>query len=158
LVGSEQDQNRELYDALKKAEKSHGHLCPFLVLGVRTSLIGLRELAVKGDNGNLRVTLMSQNPAPYPCFIDGIQVTTNCTLENKKLMIKVLNNFPRIEVKFETPSKEPVVVTINPVSFDALSQAMSKLFSENFPPEKFQQLVQHVASMPEEELFITRRK
>ena len=148
----------EMDIALKRAEEAHGHLCPFLALGVKIGVIGVRELGAKGNNEDLRVTLMLQNSASYPCFIDGIQVTTKCTIGNKKLMLKVSNNLSGIAAKFELPSKEQVTVAVNPASFDVLIDRMNKLFSENFPPEKFQQLVQFVVSMPEEELFIIRRK
>jgi len=144
--------------ALKRAEKVHGHLCPFLALGVRMSLIGLRELEAEGNNEDLQVTLMLENPASYPCFIDGVQVTTECTVSNKKLRLKASNNFSGIAVRFELPSKGEVTIAVNPASFETLSSTMNKLVSENFPPDKFQQLVQHVISMPEEELFIARKK
>jgi len=155
---SERDRIVEMDVALKRAEKFHGHLCPFLALGVRMSLIGIRELGAKGNNEDLQVTLMLENPSSYPCFIDGVQVTTECTINNKKLMLRALNNFSGIAVKFELPSKGEVTVAVNPTSFEALSSIMEKLVSENFPPDKFQQLVQRVISMSEEELFIVKRK
>jgi len=148
----------EMDIALKKAEKAHGHLCPFLALGVRMSLIGLRELEAEGNNEDLQITLMLENPASYPCFIDGVQVTTKCTVSNKKLRLKASNNFSGIAVRFELPSKGEVTIAVNPASFETLSSTMNKLVSENFPPDKFQQLVQRVISMPEEELFIARKK
>jgi len=145
----------EMDVVLKRAEEAHGHLCPFLALGVRMGLLGVRELKAKGDNEELRVTVMLQNSAPYPCFKDGIQAATGCTIENKKLR---LENSSGIAAKFELPSKGQVTVAVNPALFDALGDAMKNVQSRNFPPEEIRQLVQLVVSMPEEELFIIRRK
>jgi formylmethanofuran dehydrogenase subunit E len=141
--------------ALKRAEEAHGHLCPFLALGVRTALIGIRELGAKGAKEDLHVTLMLQNPASYPCLIDGIQVTTECTIGNKKLRFM---NSSGIAAKFELPNKEPVTVAVKPASFDTLIGTMNKVMSGNATSEEFQQLVKLVVSIPEKELFIIRKK
>jgi len=141
--------------ALKRAEEAHGHLCPFLALGVRTSLIGIREVGAKEDDEDLRVIMMLQNASSYPCLIDGIQVTTKCTIGNKKLR---LNSSPGIAVKFELPNKDPVTVAVNPVSFDKLIGTMNKVMSGNVTSEEFQRLVKFVVSMPEEKLFIIKKK
>lgn len=155
MVRSERDRTVEMSVALKRAEEAHGHLCPFLALGVRTALIGIRELGAKAANEDLHVTLMLQNPASYPCLIDGIQVTTECTIGNKKLRFM---NSSGIAAKFELPNKEPVTVAVKPPSFDALIRTMNKVMSGNATSEEFQQLVKIVVSMPEKELFIIRKK
>lgn len=155
LVRSERDRTVEISVALKRAEEAHGHLCPFLALGVRTALIGIRELGAKEANEDLRVTLMLQNPDSYPCLIDGIQVTTKCTIGNKKLRFM---NSSGIAAKFDLPNKEPVTVAVKPASFDVLIGKMNKVMSGNVTSEEFQQLVKFVVSMPEKELFIIRKK
>lgn len=157
MVATEREKRAEMQVALKRAVEFHGHLCPFLALGVRVGLIGVREMEAKRDTEDLRVTLMLQNPAAYPCFTDGIQVTTKCTIENKKLRLKVLKNLSATAVKFERPNKGQVTVSAKPTSFNALIETMKKVMSENFPQEKVQQLVQHVVSAPEEELFTIRK-
>lgn len=155
MVRPERDRTGEIEIALKRAEEAHGHLCPFLALGVRTALVGVRELGAKGNNEDLRITLMLQNSASYPCFIDGIQVTTRCTVGNKKLGFM---SYPGIAAKFELGNKEQVTVAVRPASFDVLSSAMNKVMSGNVTSEEFQQLVKLAVSMPEEKLFIIKRK
>lgn len=44
MVMLKQDRIGELDVILKRAAEFHGHLGPFLVIGVRMGLIGLREL------------------------------------------------------------------------------------------------------------------
>jgi formylmethanofuran dehydrogenase subunit E len=150
LVTLEQKKIEELDVVLRKAEEFHGHLGPFLVLGVRMGIIGVRELGAKGNN-KLRVTAMVKDSPPFSCVIDGIQVATKCTIGNKKLRLK---NFSGITAKFELPNREHVTVAVNPASFDKLKK---ELLAENVPPEEVRRLAQLVASMPEEELFIIRR-
>ena len=65
----------------------HGHLGPFLVLGVRMGLAGLRELKVKRGEKKLWVTAMLNYSIPISCALDGLQVATKCTLGNKKLRL-----------------------------------------------------------------------
>ena len=156
MTRSERDRNGQIHAALKSAEEAHGHLCPFLALGVRTSLVGLRELETNGNNEDLRVALMLQNPASYPCLLDGIQVTTKCTIANKKL--KLVNSPQGIAARFELPNKETVTVAVKSDSFNTLTVKMSKVMSGNVTSKEFEQLVSLVVSMPEEKLFTIRRE
>jgi len=142
----------ELDVILRKAEEFHGHLGPFLTLGVRMGLIGVRELRVKGNEEKLRITAMLKYSVPFSCVIDGIQVATKCTIGNKKLRLKSSSG---ITAKFELQNKEQITVIVNPTAFARLK---SKLLSKDVPPEEVRQLAHHVASMPKEELFIIRRK
>lgn len=142
----------ELMHSIKKAADFHGHLGPFLVLGVRMGLIGVRELGVKENDEMLRVTAMLKHSVPFSCVVDGIQVATKCTIGNKRLRLR---NFSGIAAKFELQTKEQLTITVNPTAFDRLK---NELLAENVPPEEVRQLAQHVASIPEKELFIIRRK
>lgn len=155
MPGSKRNRTEEMNVALKRAEKAHGHLCPFLALGVRTGLTGIGELGVKGNSQDLQVTLMLQDAASYPCFVDGIQVTTGCTVKNKKLKF---SNSSGITARFELPNEGQVSVSLNPTSFNVLSNKMKKVMSGEMTSEEFQQLVQFVVSMPDEELFIITRE
>jgi len=79
----ERNVDTELMSIVERAAEFHGHLGPFLVIGVRIGLIGLRELKIKKKNENLRVTAMLRNSVPFSCIIDGIQVATKCTIGNQ---------------------------------------------------------------------------
>jgi formylmethanofuran dehydrogenase subunit E len=131
---------------IKKAEEFHGHLGPFLVLGVRMGLVGVRELGAKENAEKLHVTVMLKYSVPFSCAIDGIQVATKCTIGNKKLRVK---NSSGMAANFEL-NGEHVTVTVNPATFNKLLENVSK--------EELRELALLVASMPEEELFIIRRK
>jgi len=143
-------QEQELKNLLKKATDFHGHFGPFLVIGVRMGLIGIRRLEAKKYDGKLRVTAMLKHSVPFSCVIDGVQVVTRCTIGNKKLK---LVDSSGIAAKFELEHKGQVTVMVNPVAFNRLKR---RLLSENVSPEELQKLARMVASMPEEELFIIK--
>jgi formylmethanofuran dehydrogenase subunit E len=142
----------ELAPTIKKAADFHGHLGPFLVIGVRMGLIGVRELEVKGNDEMLHVTAMLKYSVPFSCVVDGIQVATKCTIGNKKLRLRSSSG---IATRFELQRGEQVTVAVDPTAFERLK---NELLSENVPPEEVQKLAYLLAHMPEEELFIIRRR
>lgn len=143
-----------LMSIIKSAEDFHGHLGPFLVIGVRLGLVGVRELGVKGRKDKLRVTAMLRYSVPFSCIIDGIQIATKCTMGNKRLRLKRKSS--QIAAKFELQDeKKQVNVLVNPVTLQALK---SQLLAEDIPPEEVRKLAHVIASMPEEELFIMRSR
>lgn len=63
---------------LKDAAKFHGHLGPWLTLGLRA---GRRAVTVLGGNPfRLKAVVHCPARTPYTCFIDGIQFASSCTL------------------------------------------------------------------------------
>jgi len=65
-------------EMLSWAIRFHGHLGPFLVLGLRA---GLRAVELFGhDPFKLKAIVMLKRAIPYTCFLDGIQFSTGCTL------------------------------------------------------------------------------
>lgn len=145
-------QEHKLDTILKKAAEFHGHLGPFLVIGVRMGLVGVRELKAKENDNKLRVTAMLKYHVPFSCVIDGIQVATKCTIGNQKL--KLIDS-PEIAAEFELQQREKVTVTVNPTTFSRLK---NRLLSENVSQEETQKLASMIASMPEEELFTIENK
>ncbi len=152
MVVCNQTQKQELANLVRKAVELHGHLGPFLVIGVRMGLIGVRELKAKENDNELRVTAMLKYSVPFSCVIDGIQVATKCTIGNQKL--KLIDS-SGIVAEFELQQREKVTVTVNPTTFDGLKNS---LLSNNVSQEETQKLAHMIASMPEEELFTIENK
>jgi len=72
---------------LERAKEFHGHVCPFLVLGLRASEIAMERLGVKKASeaetvGEEVLAIVECNN----CFTDGVQVATGCTLGNNSLI------------------------------------------------------------------------
>jgi formylmethanofuran dehydrogenase subunit E len=63
---------------LKDAVKFHGHLGPYLVLGLRAGELALKKLKAKKYFG-LDVLAWGVNRKPKSCLIDGLQLSTGAT-------------------------------------------------------------------------------
>ncbi len=131
----------------EKAEDFHGHFGPFLVIGVRMGLTGLNRLNAVKDK-SLVVAASLPPHVPFSCIIDGLQVTTKCTVGNQRLSLK---DSLKIQTQFETRDGQKVVVALNQTVFEKLK---SRLVNENLPEEEVRQLAWDVAAIPEDELFI----
>ena len=65
-------------ELLEQAARFHGHLGPFLVLGLKA---GLRAVEILGWKPlKMRATIILVRKIPYTCFLDGVQFATGCTL------------------------------------------------------------------------------
>ena len=74
-------------DVIRMARDFHGHVCPFLVLGLRASEIALSKMGLRraGVAESIRedvIAIVENNS----CFADGVQVATGCTLGNNSLI------------------------------------------------------------------------
>jgi formylmethanofuran dehydrogenase subunit E len=63
---------------LNQAARFHGHLGPWLALGVRAGRYARRVLRATGMQ--LQATVYCRGRTPYSCFIDGVQFASGCTL------------------------------------------------------------------------------
>lgn len=63
---------------LKEAIKFHGHLGPYLVLGILAGDIALKKLKCKKYFG-FDVCVYGANKKPKSCLIDGLQLSTGAT-------------------------------------------------------------------------------
>ncbi len=64
--------------SLKEAVKFHGHLGPYLVLGLLAGNLGLKKLGIKKYFGML-VKVYGASDRPKSCLIDGLQLSTGAT-------------------------------------------------------------------------------
>jgi formylmethanofuran dehydrogenase subunit E len=72
---------------VERAKEFHGHVCPFLILGLRASEIAMSRLGF-GKAGEAE-TVGEEVLAIVECnncFTDGVQVATGCTLGNNSLI------------------------------------------------------------------------
>jgi formylmethanofuran dehydrogenase subunit E len=146
----ETSKQHQLKSSLENAVRLHGHLGPFLVIGVRMGIIGIRELGLKNDD-ELRVTAHLKYSIPISCVVDGLQVTTRCTIGNQKL--KLIDSSD-IAAKFILHNGKEVAITVNPAAYDKLK---SQLLSEKNSPKEVGHLAKQIASISEEDLFIIGR-
>jgi formylmethanofuran dehydrogenase subunit E len=63
---------------LKDARDFHGHLGPYLVLGILAGEIAIQKIGCKKYFG-LKVNVYGANKKPKSCLIDGLQLSTGAT-------------------------------------------------------------------------------
>lgn len=143
-----QDQiSPELRSYLKRAAEFHGHLGPFLVIGIRIGIIGIEKLAcLKAQPAKVTASLPLR--VPFSCTIDGLQFSTQCTIGNQKLLLEEASD---IEVKFEGNMKgQERTITLSRLIF---SELKSRLLREDTPKDEVRKLAWKIARMPDSELF-----
>ena len=64
--------------ALSEAKKFHGHLGPYLMLGILAGEIAIEKLQCKKYFG-IYVKVWGANKKPKSCLIDGLQLSTGAT-------------------------------------------------------------------------------
>jgi len=78
--------NQDLEGLLDQAETLHGHLCPFVSLGVKAGQYAM-EILNRANTGMEEVVAIVEC---NNCFTDGIQAVTGCTFGNNALIFKDL--------------------------------------------------------------------
>jgi formylmethanofuran dehydrogenase subunit E len=74
---------------IRRGVEFHGHLGAFLVIGLRMGTLAKRHLKDElKDRLSLRATLNVPFRVPFSCTIDGVQVTTCCTVGNRRLSLQ----------------------------------------------------------------------
>ena len=76
---------RELIDF---GRRFHGHLGPFLVIGLRMGGLAREGLGNPDPVHSLECLVELENKRPVSCLIDGIQVSSGCTLGKGNINIK----------------------------------------------------------------------
>ena len=136
---------------LRAATNLHGHFGPFLALGVRVGLVGVRELNVQQGDTRLTVTVMLEYAVPISCILDGIQTSTKCTVGNTRLTWK---KSKRIGAIFGLGSSQKrVEVWIRP----AIIQELKRELAGQPLDEETRQIGWDLAFRSDEELFLSKR-
>jgi formylmethanofuran dehydrogenase subunit E len=71
---------------LKQIEKFHGHLGPYAVIGYRMGKIANEKLGT--DPFCKRAKVYTGITPPVSCIIDGIQLSSSCTLGKGRIIIE----------------------------------------------------------------------
>jgi len=71
---------------LKRLVEFHGHLGPFLVLGVKA---GLLANSLLGKNCfEMKAIVVTKPSPPTSCFVDGVQFVTGCTMGKRNIRLR----------------------------------------------------------------------
>jgi formylmethanofuran dehydrogenase subunit E len=119
--------------------KLHGHAGPYLNLGIKMGLLALEILKVKGYF-DLSVEAELEYRRPMSCFVDGLQISTGCTMGKGNIRVK--NQPGKVNALFKTENKN-LRITLKPEIVESL----------NFEEESCENLSQKILSIPNNELF-----
>jgi len=128
-----------LDDMIERGIKLHGHAGPYLNLGIKMGLLALKNLKAKGYF-DLSVEAELEYRRPMSCFVDGLQISTGCTMG--KGNIKVKNQTGNINALFKTEDKN-LRIFLKPEIVKSL----------DFEKESCEDLSQKVLDIPNAELF-----
>jgi len=144
---SVRDNSPKQASVLERAAQFHGHLGPFLTIGVRMGIIGLKRLGNPRAN-SLMITASLPLQVPFSCIIDGLQVSTNCTIGNQLLSLK---DSSTIQVKLERKDNgQAITIALNE---SVLKKLRAQLPKTGVPNGQVRELAWMIAKIPEEELF-----
>lgn len=144
-------EKQELKKEIDKAVELHGHLGPFLVIGVRMGRTAKKNMKLDVEKHNdLRVTVKVPLVTPFSCVIDGIQSTTACTVGNQKLKIESSEKRIITYFKLEKTGKE-MEISVNQKLVDQLTRKMSEGISA-------EELAMQIAAKPEKQLLTIKRQ
>jgi len=131
-------------ELLEKSTKIHGHICAGQVIGVRMSMIGLREIEIDDPRGSQRKNFYVLVEIDR-CATDAIQTVTGCSLGKRSLKWLDYGIMAATFVNLKTGKA---------VRITALEE--SRETSKKYFPEigdKYKQQLEAYRIMPEGELF-----
>jgi len=135
----------ELTALIEYGRKLHGHVGPFLVIGLKMGAAAKKALNISDTECTLLTAEVTVplHP-PFSCLLDGIQVSTTCTIGNQRLKIK---NSKTIQATF-TRQKDAKKVKIT------LTQHLSEQLEQKQKQNQLtEELALEIADMPENQLF-----
>lgn len=124
---------------VERGIKLHGHSGPYLNLGIKMGLLAMEVLEAKGYF-DLSAEVEMEYQRPMSCLIDGLQISTGCTMG--KGNIKINNKQGIIRTLFRADKKTLLI---------ALKPEINKLI--DFEKESCEELAEQILAMPDKKLF-----
>jgi formylmethanofuran dehydrogenase subunit E len=133
------------FDALiKESARIHGHLCPGQVLGVKMSILGLREIGIADPKGKDRKSVIVFVEMDR-CATDAVQSVTGCSLGHRTMKFMDYGKMAATFVNIKTGKAVRVIA----------KEESRKKAKEYFPEieNKYDAQLEAYKIMPDSELF-----
>lgn len=137
--------NININELVESAVKLHGHAGPYLNLGIKMGLLALELLGAKGYF-DLSTEVEVKNRTPFSCLIDGLQISTGCTLGKGNIKVKDEPG-DNIRALFKT-DHQALLVSLKPEVIRLL----------DFQKESCEALGQQILEMSDKQLFTYEMK
>jgi formylmethanofuran dehydrogenase subunit E len=127
------------------ARQLHGHIGPYLVIGLKMGEAAKKALNISDvESTHLRADVAVPLYPPFSCLLDGIQVSTTCTIGNQRLQF---NNSKTIQATFFVEENGKTVKI-------TLSKPLSKILEQMKKRDKLDEAYAwELAKLPENQLF-----
>ncbi|MCK9603880.1 MAG: formylmethanofuran dehydrogenase subunit E family protein [Candidatus Omnitrophica bacterium] len=122
--------------SLQRAVDFHGHLGPYLVLGLLMGKLAVNELGAKRHFG-LKVIVKGANEKPKSCLIDGLQLSTGCTYGKGNIQKIKGNSIQALFYNLE--NKKKIRISLNKDLIGKLNNLKGHKDSEIFAKKIFHQ-------------------
>lgn len=153
-------ESENLEGLLRKAGQLHGHFCPFLALGVRAGVRGIKSLGVKTKGMEDVLAIIETNS----CFADGIQMISGCSFGNNSLIYR---DFGKTAISFVKRNGEGIRISVKvndgwldekyPHATHLFQTVIKKRQGDEKTKKKLQEVWEKIGfdilEFPEEELF-----
>ncbi|MBU7013791.1 MAG: formylmethanofuran dehydrogenase subunit E family protein [Theionarchaea archaeon] len=118
---------------LDQAKAFHGHLGPYLVLGLKMGLLATTLL--EKSHFELQAEIHTGRVPPRSCIVDGIQLATGCTMGKGNITLaedaEVYGVFSTDTAHVRLDMKEEVLTSIHDVPREELELFARTLFTRN---------------------------
>jgi len=94
-------------ETLSKIEQFHGHLGPYAVIGYKMGKIAKKQLG--SDPFSKEAVIWTGTKPPLSCIIDGIQISSGCTLGKGNISIRQ-DGGPKVQFKGENGSRLEIIL------------------------------------------------
>jgi len=120
-------------ELLKLSVAFHGHLGPYLVLGLKAGELANRIMGK--DPFKMRAEVFCPPKPPHSCIIDGIQFSTGCTMGKGNITIHpnevVRVVFTKNGKSLEISPKKVIVEQISSLKEDAIEDMSRKIYADS---------------------------
>lgn len=134
---------------LNEAVKFHGHLGPFLILGLKAGLFANRVLGK--DYFRTKAIVETRPSPPYSCLVDGIQVATGCTMGKGNITVRegesILIIFIKDNKLLKMKLKDDALKSLKEMStkedteqkaFETINKSINELFDISIEEQKIE--------------------
>jgi formylmethanofuran dehydrogenase subunit E len=115
LKAQSQESVRQSEEFLSRAAEFHGHLGPYLVLGLKAGFYANQVLGK--DPMKTEATIETRTVPPQSCSVDGVQFSTGCTMGKGNISVKegkgLLITFKKDNRELVLQLKKEIIEQIN---------------------------------------------
>lgn len=128
--------------SLREGIRFHGHLGPWLVLGLLLGEYGLKKIGAAKYFG-LEAQISGLHKRPRSCLIDGLQLSTGCTLGKANIRIlkskDIFVNFINIKTnkKIKVRLRDEILKTLESTKGHAPCEKLARKLYKNKPSNLF---------------------